>query len=245
MGMKNRAIRLVTALTVAGLISAQIPMSGGTAFAKDGYNKGGKFLGTSLTNEQVFSGVTLGILGYSLLKTLRDKGSVATPPSGGGGMAGGGTTPPVMGMSDCAPATMVGDGSKSLYEMVSTGNNLSTLKGLIDEAGIADTLRTDGPLTIVAPNNATLGQVPGSTLSALRADKAKLAEFLSTHAIIGRYKYADLCRLGDKRLLTLSGKTVMLTHKDGKVYIENLVVSPVDIAASNGYAHPLSGVISK
>jgi uncharacterized surface protein with fasciclin (FAS1) repeats len=248
MSMKNRVIRFATALTVAGLISAQIPMSGGTALAADGGcsgNNGGKFLGTSLTNEQVFSGVTIGILGYSLLKTLRDKGKVVTPPSGGGGMAGGGTTPPAMGVADCLKATVVGDGSKSLYDLVAGSNNLSALKGLIDEAGIADTLKTEGPFTVVAPNNATLGQVPGSTLSALRADKAKLADLLTTHTIIGRYKYEDFCKMGEKNLLTLSGKTVKLTNKDGKVLIDGFVVSPVDITGSNGYAHMLGGVIAK
>jgi uncharacterized surface protein with fasciclin (FAS1) repeats len=246
MKTKNRVIRLATALTVASVISAQIPMSGGTALAADGYKNGGggKFLGTSLTNEQVFSGVTLGAIGISLLKSLRDKGKVAAPPSGGGSMGGGGTTP-VMAASDCQAASLIGDGSKDLYSMLSgaSGNSFSALKGLVDDSGIAGTLKTEGPFTILAPNNGSLGQLPASAVSALRADKAKLAELLSTHTLIGRYKYADLCAMKEKNLLTLSGKTVKLTTKDGKVQINGIQVSPVDIAGSNGYAHPLNGVI--
>ena len=250
MSMKNRVIRLTTALTVAGLISAQIPMSGGTALAANKKcNRGGRFLGTSLTNEQVFSGVTLGILGYSLLKSLRDRGRVATPVPSGGGTVGGGT-PPVVAMDDCDKAKSVGNFTESLYDLLGAGSGdvkFSALKGLIDDAGIASVLKdpNQGPFTVFAPSDSSLSGVPASAISALRANKLKLAEVVSTHVIIGRYSYLDLCRMSDKNLLTLSGKTVKVTHKNGKIYIDNMLVSPLDFKGTAGYAHPLGGIINK
>jgi uncharacterized surface protein with fasciclin (FAS1) repeats len=239
--MKHRAVRVAAAIGVASLISLQIPVKGGTALARDGYPRGGgKFLGTSLTNEQVFTGVTLGFLGNALLGTLGDKGKTTTTTTT--------TGPAVMpAVKDCLPATLVGDGSKSIYEMLAgNSNNYSAIKGLIDDAGIADVLKTEGPFTLIAPNNAVLGGVPASTVSALRADKNKLAELLQTHTLIGRYKYEDLCTMADgKNLLTLSGNTIKITRKDGKVFLNGIQVMPVDMAASNGYVHPLSGVIMK
>jgi uncharacterized surface protein with fasciclin (FAS1) repeats len=244
MDKKRRVLRLTAAVGLAGLISAQIPMQGGTALAKDGYPLiRGKFLGTSVTNEQAFTGVALGVLGGALLRTLGDKGKTTTIPTGGGT-----TPPPVMAAGkDCLPATLVGDGSKSIYDMLAGApNNYSAIKGLIDDAGIADVLKVEGPFTLVAPNNAILGTVPAGTVSALRADKAKLGELLQNHTLIGRYKYDDLCKMADgKNLLTLSGNTLKITHKDGKVYLNGIQVMPVDMAGSNGYVHPLSGVIMK
>jgi uncharacterized surface protein with fasciclin (FAS1) repeats len=242
MDTKRRVLRLTAAVGLAGLISAQIPMQGGTALAKDGYPLiRGKFLGTSVTNEQAFTGVALGVLGGALLRTLGDKGKVTTVPTGGG------TPVAVAATKDCLPATLVGDGSKSIYEMLAGApNNYSAIKGLIDDAGLAESLKIEGPFTLVAPNNATLGGIPASTVASLRADKAKLGELLSNHTLIGRYKYDDLCKMADgKNLLTLSGNTLKITHQDGKVYLNGVQVMPVDMAGSNGYVHPLSGVILK
>ena len=46
-----------------------------------------------------------------------------------------------------------------------------------------------------------------------------------------------------KNILTLSGNTVKVTHQDSKVFLNGVQVMPVDMAASNGYVHPLNGVI--
>ncbi|MGC4047267.1 MAG: fasciclin domain-containing protein [Armatimonas sp.] len=241
MSKKQRFMRLAAALGVATLISSQIPMQGGVALARDGYpNSGGKFLGTSLTNEQVFTGAALGLLGASLIRSLRDKGETTTTTTTSGT---GGT--PVAGTKDCPAATLVGDGSKSIYDtLAGAPNNYSAIKGLVDDSGIADSLKNEGPFTLIAPNNTALGAVPPATVSALRSDKAKLAELLQTHTLIGRYKYEDLCTMADgKNILTLSGNTVKVTHKDGEVFLNGVQVMPVDMSCSNGYVHPLGGLI--
>jgi uncharacterized surface protein with fasciclin (FAS1) repeats len=78
----------------------------------------------------------------------------------------------------------------------------------------------------------------------LRADKGKLCELLKDHILIGRYKYEDLCRLADgKKMLLLSGNTVMLGNKNGRVTLNGIEVAPMDIAASNGWIHPVKGML--
>jgi uncharacterized surface protein with fasciclin (FAS1) repeats len=239
--VSRRAVRVAAALGVATLISAQIPVQGGTALARDGYPRGGgKFLGTNLTNEQVFSGVTLGVLGAALIKTGKDKaastvaGTVTAPP----------VAPPV---TSTLKIPLLGDAEKPIYDVVSgIPQDFSGIKGLIDDCGhMVGTLRNDGPFTFLAPGNGPLGDFPAGKVSALRADKNKLCELLENHTLIGRYKYEDLVRHGNKNLLTLSGNTVKLTQKDGKVFIEGHEVTPSDIAASNGWIHDLKGVIQK
>ena len=245
MNMKQRAVRLVTALSVAGLISAQIPMSGGTALAADGYRNGGKFLGTSLTNEQVFTGITLGVLGYSLYRASQSgKTAASAPAASGGEMAGGSMPAPAMTATmDCPASTVMGDGSKSIYDSLSSGN-YSALKGLVDgSSDVTNALSNEGPFTFLAPTNDALGKVPSDTVSMLRGDKVKLTALLEDHAILGRYKVEDLCRHGSDNFLTLSGKTVTKTVKNGKVYINGAEVMNTTIMASNGMILPLGGVV--
>jgi uncharacterized surface protein with fasciclin (FAS1) repeats len=241
---KRRFLRLTVALGVAGLISAQIPMQGGTALAKDGYPLiSGKFLGSNVTNEQAFTGVTLGVLGGALFKGLRDGRHGATTASSTGGTV----APPVAPNVTALKIPLLGDAERPIYDVVSgIPSQFSGIKGLIDDCGdMVGSLKNDGPFTFLAPDNGILGNVSPSTVSALRADKGKLCELLQNHTLIGRYKYEDLVRHGNKNLLTLSGNTVKLTQSNGKVYIEGHEVVPSDIAASNGWVHDLKGVIQK
>lgn len=238
---KTRLVRFVTALSIAGLISAQVPMSGGTALAADGYtgNNSGQFLGTKLTNEQVFSGATIGVLGYTLYKTLRGTAS------GGVARGGGGVTAPVAPSAAGFKVPLLGDSNKPIYDVVAGDNGFSGMKGLIDGCpDMVDSLRNQGPFTFFAPDNGTLGGVPAGRVSALQASKAKLCDLIETHTVIGRYKYEDLLFHGEKKLLTLSGKTVQLSHRGNRVFLDGIEVVPSDIAASNGWIHPLKGIFN-
>jgi hypothetical protein len=228
----QRFVRLTAALGVAGIISAQIPGQSGTALARDGYPSGkGRFLGTNITTEQVFTGGILGLLGAAILKEKASgasaAGSLGTPPN--------------------PNLPVIGDTSKPIYDVVAgIPKEYSAVKGLIDDCEeVADALRNDGPLTFFSPGNPEVAKIAPQQVAALRADKAKLCAFLQNHTVIGRYKYQDLLSLGEKKLLTLSGNTVNLTQKDGKAFIEGIEVTRSDIAASNGWVHDLKGVIQK
>ena len=240
---KNRIVRLATALSVAGLISAQIPMSGGTALAADGYHSSGQFLGTGLTNEQVFSGATIGLLGIVIVNNLKHGSAggdnAAVPPVAAG-------PGPAAAAAPGMKIPLIGDGQKPIYDVVAGDpGDFSAIKGLIDDCGeLIDPLRNQGPFTFFAPDNGTLGAVPAGDVSTLRANKESLCDMLKKHTVIGRYRYEDLMNHVDKNLLTLSGETVRLTHQGGKAFIDGKEVAPTDIAASNGWIHSLRGILN-
>ena len=97
---------------------------------------------------------------------------------------------------------------------------------------------------MLAPDDAVLRQMSPQSLALLRADKNRLSEFLKDHIVIGRYTYQDLCRLADgKKLLLLSGNSVLLHNIDGKVTLGGADVVPLDVQASNGLIHSVKGVI--
>lgn len=203
-------------------------MQGGVALAQDGYpNSSGRFLGTSLTTEQVFTAGILGVLGAAIVNERKAGG--ATAPSAGGNNG----------------LPVAGDSTKPIYEVLEgMPNQYSGVKGLIDGCDdLASALKDSGPFTFFSPSNPEVAKISSDEVSALRADKAKLCSFLQKHTVLGRYKYQDLMTAGEKKLLTLSGATVTLTQNDGKAYIEGIEVTRSDIAASNGWIHDLKGVI--
>jgi uncharacterized surface protein with fasciclin (FAS1) repeats len=220
--------RLFVALAVAGAIGAQIPVRQGTAIAADSYrrNNTGRFL-------------SAGLIGAVLLRVGGKKAPEgieipARPP----------IVPTVV--KDCQTATLTGDANQSIYDVLrGDSSRFSGIRGLIGDCDeVTTSLRVDEPLTLLAPENGALAQVSPRTVAMLRADKSKLCELLKDHILIGRYKYEDLCRLADgKKMLLLSGNTVMLGNKNGKVTLNGIEVAPMDIAASNGWIHPVKGVL--
>ncbi len=220
--------RLTIALVIAAAIGTQIPASHGVALAADGY-KGNKNVGKL---------VTAGVIGAIF---FRSKGKGTTPTETIR------VVPPVVPVGkDCIPATLIGDSNKSIYDVLSSDRGrFSAIQGLVGDCGeVLNSLKMDDPLTFLAPENGALGQVSPQTVALLRADKSKLCELLKDHILIGRYKYEDLCRLADgKRMLLLSGNTVLLHNKGGKITLNGVEVAPVDMAASNGWIHPIKGII--
>jgi uncharacterized surface protein with fasciclin (FAS1) repeats len=220
--------RLAVALAIAAAIGMQIPASRGVALADDKY-KGNKNVGKI---------ATAGVIGAIFFRT-KGKGSspVETVRA----------VPPVASVGkDCIQATLTGNANKSIYDVLSSDRGrFSAMQGLVGDCDeVLYSLKNDDPLTLLAPENSALGQVSPATVAQLRADKSKLCELLKDHILIGRYKYEDLCKLADgKRMLLLSGNTVLLHNKGGKITLNGVEVAPVDMAASNGWIHPVKGVI--
>lgn len=226
MNRSNRIVRLVVALSIAALIGAQIPVRSGTALAQDGYpNKTNRF-GTALS---------VGLLGVGLVGAFRRGGGGASIP----------VPPP---KSDpCKPAPSVGDSNRPLSDILGSGlrSSFSGANALFAECDeVSESLKNDAPFTLLAPENSAISQLSPQSVVLLKADKDKLCEFLKDHIIIGRYTYEELCRLADgKRLLLLSGNSVVLHNVDGKVTLGGVDVVPLDVQASNGLIHPIKGII--
>ena len=219
--------RLAVSLSIAAAIGAQIPVSGETALARDGYrNNFGKSL-------------TVGLIGGVVLAAFGRRGHAEQA---------GGMVPAVpTGPAPCPAVMTAGDGSKSLYELLGTDSRSSFtgMRSLVDGSDeIVRSLGTDDPITVLAPENDAIGQLSAQSLSQIRGDKSKLTEFLKDHVIIGHYRYEDLCRLYDgKKLLLLSGNSVTLHNGNGKVTLNGVEVVPIDVVGSNGLIHPIKGII--
>ena len=128
----------------------------------------------------------------------------------------------------------------SIADVAARTPQLSTLSKLIDEAGLADTLRGPGPYTVFAPTDDAFKAVPAATLAALGKDKEQLKAVLTYHVIAGKAMAADV-KNGPAK--TVQGATVVLAKAGSFVTVEDAVVTQADVAATNGVVHVIDRVL--
>lgn len=117
---------------------------------------------------------------------------------------------------------------------------LSTLSRLIQEAGLADTLRAAGSYTVFAPTNDAFKAVPAKTLDELAKDKARLKAVLTYHVLATKVSSAEV-KVGNAK--TLQGANLALGRAGSMVTVEDAVVLKADVAASNGVVHVVDRVL--
>jgi uncharacterized surface protein with fasciclin (FAS1) repeats len=118
--------------------------------------------------------------------------------------------------------------------------DLSTLTRLVNEAGMADTLRGPGPYTVFAPSDEAFKAVPEKTMAQLSSDKAYLKTVLEYHVVASRLS-AESLPTGPAK--TLQGANVALSRSGTFVTVEDAVVTQADVDATNGVVHVIDRVL--
>lgn len=119
---------------------------------------------------------------------------------------------------------------------LSDKNLVSFMKG-IKAAGLEAELNGMGPYTLLAPINLAFGKLaqPDSFESLLKQDGTRLHKILSYHIIKGKKMQRDF-KAGQK-LQTLGGVDLMVTLKEGDIYINDARILAKDRQGSNGVLH--------
>ncbi|CAM2881186.1 fasciclin domain-containing protein [Flavobacterium frigoris] len=139
---------------------------------------------------------------------------------------------------------------------VAAGNaDFSTLVTAVKAAGLVETLSSDGPFTVFAPNNAAFAKLPAGTLDSLLKPESldKLQAVLKYHVVAGKFDAATVIDAINKNngkytVTTVQGGTIVLSLKDGKVMLTDAnggtaTVVLADVAASNGVIHAIDTVV--
>ena len=118
--------------------------------------------------------------------------------------------------------------------------SFDTLVTAVTAAGLADTLKGQGPFTVFAPTDAAFAKIPPEQLQALLKDKAALTKVLSYHVVAGEVMAADVIKL--TTAATVEGQS--LTFRVGEsVMVDNATVIKTDIMTSNGVIHVIDTVM--
>ena len=122
---------------------------------------------------------------------------------------------------------------------VSAGT-FTTLVAAVKAAGLADTLKGDGPFTVFAPNDEAFAKLPAGTVEGLLENPEKLAAILTYHVVAGKKVASDV--VGAKTLATVQGQSLSIDTTDG-VTIGGAKILTTDIEASNGVIHVIDTVL--
>lgn len=125
-------------------------------------------------------------------------------------------------------------------DTIAANPQLSTLARLINEAGLAETLRGAGPYTVFAPSDEAFKAIPAAALVKLAADKEALRGVLTYHVLLAKVSAAEVQNGAAK---TVNGATLALAKAGTFVTVEEAVVQTPDLIASNGVVHIVDRVL--
>jgi uncharacterized surface protein with fasciclin (FAS1) repeats len=117
---------------------------------------------------------------------------------------------------------------------------LSTLNGLIANAGLSDTLDTAGPFTIFAPSDEAFKAVPAKIMDDLAKHPEKLKAVLTYHVVAGKSMAGEI---KNSKVTSLNGAHLELSKAGDYVTVESAAVTTPDIVASNGVVHIIDTVL--
>jgi uncharacterized surface protein with fasciclin (FAS1) repeats len=137
------------------------------------------------------------------------------------------------------------DDKKDIVDTAAGAENFKTLVAAVKAAGLVDTLKGEGPFTVLAPTDEAFAKLPEGTLESLLKpeNKDKLIAILKYHVIAGKSLAADVLKLDGKEVKTVEGHSAKIEVKDGAVTINGAKVVKTDIECSNGVIHVIDTVI--
>lgn len=119
--------------------------------------------------------------------------------------------------------------------------NFQTLVSAVEEAGLVDTLKGEGPFTVFAPTDEAFAKIPQEQLESLLANKTQLTAVLTYHVIAGKVMSTDLT--DDMAVATVQGDNVTINLDEDGVMVNDAKVVQADIECINGVVHAIDTVL--
>ena len=128
--------------------------------------------------------------------------------------------------------------SKDIVETAIAAGTFKTLVAAVKAAGLVDSLKGKGPLTVFAPSDEAFAKLPEGTVEDLLKpeNRDKLVAVLSYHVVSGKILLAG------QSAETLQGQSINI-RTAGSFEINGATVIVSDIIASNGVIHLIDKVL--
>jgi uncharacterized surface protein with fasciclin (FAS1) repeats len=131
--------------------------------------------------------------------------------------------------------------TKDIVTIAVESDKFNTLVTALNETGLVEALKGDGPFTVFAPTDDAFAKLPEGTVEALLKDKETLKSILLFHVVSGNVTSKQVADLDKAE--TLAGKDVKIKVNDDKVMINDSQVITADIMAKNGIIHIIDTVL--
>ena len=146
--------------------------------------------------------------------------------------------------------------SNNIIENIGLSNEYSVLVTAIEDAGLTETFKSKGPITLFAPTNQAFEKLPAGELDTLLKPNHKLDlnYLITSHAIVGSLSVRDIQRKinsnkGEATFRTIAGTTLIAKIDANRniVLIDDnggeSIISKFDIQQSNGMLHIVNSVL--
>jgi uncharacterized surface protein with fasciclin (FAS1) repeats len=129
-----------------------------------------------------------------------------------------------------------------IVDTAKSAGSFNTLLTAATAAGLVDTLKGPGPLTVFAPTDEAFAALPAGTVEDLLKpeNKATLAKILTYHVVPGSVMAADL--KDGMTTQTVEGADVTFDLDMGPMINDAKIIS-ADVMADNGVIHVIDKVI--
>lgn len=146
--------------------------------------------------------------------------------------------------------------ANDIIENIEQSKEYTVLVNAIEDAGLTQTFKSKGPITVFAPTNVAFEKLPAGELDTLLkpGHRFDLSNLISYHAIAGKLTAHDIARKissgnGQATFTTIAGskliakidvnRNIVLVDENGG----ESIISKFDIAQSNGMLHIVSAVL--
>ncbi len=146
--------------------------------------------------------------------------------------------------------------SNDIIENMALSKEYTVLINAINQAGLTETFKSKGPITVFAPTNQAFDKLPAGQLDTLLkpSHKLDLNYLLTYHAIAGRVTARDIAKKinsnnGQATYTTIAGSKLIAkidTNRNIVLVDENggeSIISKFDIQQSNGLLHIVNSVL--
>lgn len=143
--------------------------------------------------------------------------------------------------SNSMDASKDASSAADIVDTAVAAGNFQTLVSAVEEAGLVDTLKGEGPFTVFAPTDEAFAKIPQEQLESLLENKTQLTAVLTYHVIAGKVMSTDLT--DDMAVATVQGENVTINLDEGSVMVNDAKVVQADIECSNGVVHAIDTVL--
>jgi uncharacterized surface protein with fasciclin (FAS1) repeats len=146
--------------------------------------------------------------------------------------------------------------SNDIVENITQSKEYTTLVSAIADAGLTETFKSKGPITVFAPTNQAFDKLPSGALDTLLkpSHKFDLNYLITSHALAGRITARDIARKinsgnGQATFTTIAGSRLVARIDENRNIVlvdENggeSIISKFDIPQSNGLLDIVTSVL--
>lgn len=130
---------------------------------------------------------------------------------------------------------------KGIVDIAAEQGQFTTLVAALEQAGLVDRLRGEGPFTVFAPTDEAFARLPEGTLEDLFANQQALTDLLLYHVVEGRLTAADVIQ--QESFEALTGQALTITTQRETVMVNGAEVITPDLTGSNGVIHVIDTVL--